>query len=138
MTLFSFLIKFVIAEEKDVGLTSRSEPTIQLIKKVLDSAQKHKIDVEMCGEMAGNPKAALLLFGLGLRHFSMSSLRIPLIKRLLRSISESELRKMASRVLKLTRACDIEQYITEWMEKKIEFKKKRNLRNIFKWSVVPS
>ncbi|MBN2737707.1 MAG: phosphoenolpyruvate--protein phosphotransferase [Spirochaetales bacterium] len=121
------LIQYTIAvdrgNERVAYLYEQFHPAIiGLIKKVIDSAKKHNIDIEMCGEMAGHPQAVCLLLGMGLRHFSMSSLRIPQVKQVLRSLSLEELQKMAKQALKLTRAKDVEQYITEWMETKIEFK----------------
>ena len=38
--------------------------------------------VTLCGEMAGQPRAFVLLFGMGLRSFSMSPAFIPIIKEL--------------------------------------------------------
>ncbi len=39
----------------------------------------------MCGELAGDERATLLLLGMGLDEFSMSAISIPRIKKIIRN-----------------------------------------------------
>src|SRR5260370_39929797 len=73
---------------------------LRMLRFVIDSARAGGIDVGMCGEMAGDPRCALLLVGMGLRRLSMSPRRIPEIKTLLRRMSLPELERLAERCLR--------------------------------------
>jgi phosphotransferase system enzyme I (PtsI) len=53
----------------------------------------------MCGEMAGDPQYTLLLLGLGLRTFSCSPPALPEIKKIIRSVTMEQARKVARRVM---------------------------------------
>ena len=71
------LIQYSIAvdriNEKIAYLYEPAHPAIlRLIKKVVESAHKEKIWVEMCGEMAAEPSFALLLLGLEIDALSVS------------------------------------------------------------------
>jgi phosphoenolpyruvate-protein phosphotransferase len=57
------------------------------IQRVLQSAARHGLPVSLCGEMASDPVAVVLLIGLGLRTLSMSATKLPRIKWLIRSLS---------------------------------------------------
>ncbi len=56
------------------------------IQRILQMARLHRIPVSLCGEMASDPVAVVLLMGLGLRTLSMSATKIPRIKWLIRSL----------------------------------------------------
>ena len=99
---------------------------LRLIKLVIDNAKKNKIEVEMCGEMAGNFYALPLLLGLGLENFSMSSFRIPEIKRLIRSIELDGATKLASKAIEMSQAKKIEKLVKKWVEERLDSNSKKN------------
>ncbi|QCI21389.1 phosphoenolpyruvate-protein phosphotransferase PtsI [Buchnera aphidicola (Hyadaphis tataricae)] len=74
---------------------------LQLIKKVIDVAHKYGKWTSMCGELAGDQRATILLLGMGLDEFSMSSINIPKVKKIIRRISFSYAKKLANKALKL-------------------------------------
>jgi len=80
---------------------------IRMIKHTADVAKAHRIPVHMCGEMAARPLHAPLLLGLGLDELSMNPQAIPLVKRMIRSISLAESKKIAKRVLDLRTAREV-------------------------------
>lgn len=86
---------------------------LRLIKIVIDEAHKAGKFTGMCGEMAGEPAAALLLVGLGLDELSMSPASMPEIKKLIRSISRREAEKIAEHALSLSSAIQIQAYCEE-------------------------
>jgi phosphotransferase system enzyme I (PtsI) len=80
---------------------------IRMIKHTADVARANRIPVHMCGEMAGRPLHAPLLLGLGLDELSMNPQAIPLVKRMIRSISLAESKKMVKHVLNLRTAREV-------------------------------
>lgn len=87
---------------------------IRSIKKVIDSAHNANIHVGMCGELAGDKKAALLLLGMGLDEFSMSAISIPIIKNLIRSLSFQEVVSATNKVLNMSTSSEIEDYLEKF------------------------
>jgi phosphotransferase system enzyme I (PtsI) len=71
--------------------------------------------------MAGNVYTAVLLLGLGLETFSMSSFRIPKIKRIIRSVSYDDAVKLTKAIMKLSHADKIELKVKTWMEEHLDF-----------------
>ena len=53
---------------------------LRLIKHVIDASHEHGKFTGMCGELASDPVATMILLGLGLDEFSMTASSIPLIK----------------------------------------------------------
>lgn len=80
---------------------------LRLIKYVIDASHKEGIFTAMCGEMAGDPLAAIILLGLGLDEFSMSASSIPVIKNIVRSISYERAKQIAEEALAKTEADEI-------------------------------
>jgi len=119
------LIQYTIAvdrgNEKVAYLYDPFHPAIvRLIKLVIDNANKAGIPVSLCGELAGEPKATVLLLGLGLEKFSMVSTSIPKIKKIIRSVTMSDAQKLVKKVLDMNSGEEINKYITWWMDKKLE------------------
>ena len=54
---------------------------LRLIGQAVDAAARARIELSVCGEMAGDPAAALALIGLGLRSLSMAAPSLPAVRR---------------------------------------------------------
>ena len=63
--------------------------------------------VALCGEMAADPGALLLLMGLGVTEFSMSPAAIPEARDLVRQVSMGDARRAAVRAVSLPTSRDI-------------------------------
>ena len=74
---------------------------LRLIKAVADTGLRAGIPTSICGEMAGDPKAVLLLLGLGIRILSLSPGLIPEVKEVVRVLELDHARDVASRCLEL-------------------------------------
>lgn len=83
---------------------------LRLIKGVIDASHEQGKFTGMCGELAGDPVATMILLGLGLDEFSMTASSIPLIKNILRSVSKAECEAVATHALTLDTAEEITAY----------------------------
>lgn len=85
---------------------------IRLIKKTIDSSRDKKDKfVGMCGEMAADPLAIILLVGLGLHEFSVNASMVLKVKKLISMIDSKEAVLIANKVLTLKTAKEIEAYL---------------------------
>lgn len=89
---------------------------IRAIKRVIDCSHEAGKWAGMCGEMAGDEKAALLVAGLGLDELSMSATSIPRVKKVLRKNSYSELQALTSNVLQQNTAEDVKRLLDEHLK----------------------
>ena len=67
---------------------------LSMIHGVTQAARRHDIPVCVCGEMASDPLAALLLVGMGIRRLSMSANLIPRIKELICRIAYFDMQRL--------------------------------------------
>ena len=70
---------------------------IRLVKNVIEASHKEGKWTGMCGEMAGEAKAAPLLLGLGLDEFSMSATSILAQRKRIRGLSYEECKTLANK-----------------------------------------
>jgi phosphoenolpyruvate-protein phosphotransferase len=81
-------------------LLSGPQPAVlRLIATLTAAAEQHGRWVGVCGELAGDPAAAILLAGLGVAELSMAPSRIPEVKETLRSLALADAQEMARRAL---------------------------------------
>jgi phosphotransferase system enzyme I (PtsI) len=98
------LIQYLLAVDRGNDIVSQLyqefDPAVMLtIRHIVKEAHKNKIPVSMCGEMAGDPVATLLLLGLGLDEFSVIPYVLPEIKKIIRSVTLREAQKIAAKAL---------------------------------------
>jgi multiphosphoryl transfer protein len=72
---------------------------LRLVHETVRAANAHDRWVGVCGELAGDPAAAVLLAGLGVTELSMAPGLIAAVKQALRSVSLAEARAAASAAL---------------------------------------
>jgi len=84
---------------------------LRLITHVIEQGQKNNIHVGMCGEMASDPLATLLLLGMGLDEFSMSAASIPAIKSIIMNNSELKAKQVFKNVMEMESSEDILEYL---------------------------
>ena len=99
------LIQYTLAIDRiDDEVSSLYDPTnpavLTLIKKVIESANKSKIDVTVCGEMAGEKSYTKLLLGLGLKSFSMHPQAIPEVKNIILNSHINKIKRKVNAILK--------------------------------------
>ena len=120
------LIQYMIAVDREnERIAYLYEPfhpgVLRLIQMVVDSAHSNGIPVGMCGEMAGDPYAAVILLGLGLDEYSMSAIGIPMIKRIIRSVTISEAEELVGTIMEMKSSQEIDRCVRTWMEERFDF-----------------
>jgi len=110
------LVQFTLAVDRDNDLVSDLyqplHPSILwLIKNVTDAGKTNGKNVSICGEMAGNPIYFPLLFGLGLREFSVSPMAILEIKEAAKKVFEQEACEVARRALEMDSPGEVAQFL---------------------------
>ena len=119
------LIQYTIAVDRgNERIAYLYEPfhpgVIRLIKMIVEGAHAHGIPVGMCGEMAGDPLATVILLGLGLDEYSMSPFGIPEIKSIIRSISMTEAEELVGIIMDMRSHEEIEIFLKKWMNERFE------------------
>jgi phosphotransferase system enzyme I (PtsI) len=110
------LIQYTLAIDRGnrslAHLASPFHPAIlRMIRQVARAAAAHAVPVALCGAMASDPLAAVLLVGLGLRELSMEAAAIPEIKEALRRVSTSDCERAAEAALALDTAEAVEELV---------------------------
>ncbi|NVB77603.1 MAG: phosphoenolpyruvate--protein phosphotransferase [Kofleriaceae bacterium] len=88
---------------------------IRLIGEVARAAKAANIPVTVCGEMAGEPMIAPVLFGLGIRELSMSAVSIPEVKATVRQMTVGETEILVDKVKKLPTAAEVRAVVTDYV-----------------------
>ncbi len=73
---------------------------IRMIKKVIDDAHEHRIQVALCGEMAGEPLYIPVLLGLDLDEISMNPYSIPRAKKMIRGLEHSYCKELVQEIMR--------------------------------------
>jgi phosphotransferase system enzyme I (PtsI) len=112
------LIQYTLAADRTneavASLYSPGDPAVvRLIDHVVKAAGKHGVEVNVCGEMSGEPIYTMLLLGLGLRQLSVTPHNIPEIKKIIRSVSIDEATQVAQEALRMETARDVNNYLRE-------------------------
>ncbi len=84
---------------------------LRLIKLTIESARENGIWAGMCGEMASDPNAAVLLLGMGISELSMSAPSIPRVKEKIRGISSIKAKEILADVMKMEDGDQIKEYL---------------------------
>ena len=117
------LTQYTLAVDRGNELISHlynpmSPSVLGLIKQVIDASHAEGKWTGMCGELAGDERATLLLLGMGLDEFSMSAISVPHIKKLVRHVSYQEVKALADEALQKPTAAEIEQLIQAFLAEK--------------------
>jgi phosphoenolpyruvate-protein phosphotransferase/dihydroxyacetone kinase phosphotransfer subunit len=94
------LAQYTMAAERGdarlASLLAGPQPAVlRLIGLAVEGARAHGRPVGVCGELAGDPAAAVLLAGLGVTELSMTPVLVPEVKAALRGINLQEARVAA-------------------------------------------
>lgn len=114
------LIQYILAVDRSnpkvAGLYEPLHPAVlAALMHTIEAAKREGKRVGMCGEMAGDPLCTLLLLGMGLEEFSMGSLFIPVVKKIIRSVTYQAAKTSTQIVLQMDTVGEIKRYLFEQM-----------------------
>ncbi len=115
------LIQYLMAADRDNPKVSHlcqplAPAVLRVLQQVITACNRANKPVTLCGEMAGQPKAFLLLLGMGLRRFSMSPAFIPSIKQLARQVTLEEAEQITATALALTTTKQVQTFMARRLE----------------------
>jgi phosphotransferase system enzyme I (PtsI) len=88
---------------------------LRVIKNVIDAGHRRGVWVGMCGEMAADRLATVLLVGMGIDELSVSPIDVPEVKKIIRRTNFSDAQKLAQRALELSTATEIREVMRHYM-----------------------
>ena len=117
------LTQYTLAVDRGNELISHlynplSPAVLTVIKQVIDASHAEGKWTGMCGELAGDERATLLLLGMGLDEFSMSAISIPRVKKVIRNANFADVKAMAEYALTLPTAAEIEEHVEKFIAEK--------------------
>ena len=112
------LIQYLLAADRNnpkvAHLYEALHPAvISAIAEVVNVARAADKEVCLCGEMASDPLATLLLVGMGLDELSLSPLFIPVVRKVIREVDYQTARLIARETLQMASVQEIKGYLVE-------------------------
>lgn len=89
---------------------------ISTLMRIVDGGHSVGVKVSVCGEMASDPLAAVLLLAMGFDSLSMNSSSLPRIKWVVRNFSIALARKILTHVIELEHPIEIRLYLQKALE----------------------
>jgi phosphoenolpyruvate-protein phosphotransferase len=116
------LVQYLMAADRDNPKVSHlcqplAPPVLRVLSNVIGICSKANRSVTLCGEMAGQPLAFMLLLGMGLRRFSMSPHFIPSIKELASHLTIEQSEAILKKCLKQTTTKKIKSLLRDQLLK---------------------
>jgi phosphotransferase system enzyme I (PtsP) len=105
------LLQFMTATDRgNMRVASRfdplSRPFLRALREIVRAAERAGLPLTLCGEMAGNPLAAMALIGLGFRSLSMSTAAIGPVKAMTHALHAGKIAEKMEAVLDDGNAAD--------------------------------
>lgn len=91
---------------------------LRFLRQLAKTAAEASIPLSICGEMAGEPQYTMTLLGLGFRHFSMSTVNMFLVKKMVRTVSISECEDLVEEIFQLETTEEIENLVRKRFREK--------------------
>ncbi len=92
---------------------------LKMIQQVVNAARNAGINVSLCGEMAGDPLCVPILLSLGINELSMNARTIPVIKKIIRSVSIENVRADFENLIEMSTPEEVRDYIVDRMKSRI-------------------
>lgn len=89
---------------------------LRALVQIMEGAKVYKREVSVCGELAGNPAAAVLLLGMGVHSLSMSAGSLLRVKGVIRRISRTRAKQLLQQALRFDDAASVRRLTYEALE----------------------
>lgn len=114
------LTQYTLAVDRgNARLADRFTPfhpsVVRLLKRIVEAGKRANLEVSVCGEMASDPMAAILLLGLGYRVLSISPPRLPLVRWLIRQLDAGIAESVAAEAVEASTTSQVVSVLTEAM-----------------------
>ena len=118
------LIQYLLAVDRGNDIVSPlyqefHPAVVRFLRRIIERGKSGKVWVGMCGEMAGDPLATILLLGLGLDEFSVVPHVLPEIKKIIRSVKYRDAKKIAKQVLEMQTEDEIKKHLSSLIKEKL-------------------
>ena len=115
------LVQYLMAADRDNPKVSHlcqplSPPVLRTLTQVIRACNEAEVPVTLCGEMAGQTRAFVLLLGMGLRNFSMSPAFVPSIKELATHVDQPRAEWVLQRAMKLKTTEQVKRFMSDQMK----------------------
>ena len=116
------LTQYLLAVDRNnahvAGLYDSLHPAmLRSLVKIVEGAHAAGVEVSICGEMASDPLAVILLLAMGFDTLSMNSSSLPRIKWVIRNTSMAYARKILAQTLEMEHPSDIRLLLQTTIEK---------------------
>ncbi len=116
------LVQYTLAvdrvNERVASMYTPAHPAVlQLIHQVVKSANRAKIEISLCGEMASEVEYTPLLLGMGFTTLSLAPPMIPEIKKIIRSLTQEKCHEIARKSLQMDTDKQVISYLREEVRK---------------------
>ena len=117
------LIQYLLAVDRNNlrlrSLYSHFQPSVlRILKMIIEQCENEQVEVQVCGEMASDPLAAIVLIGMGYKELSMNAGNISKVKRALSRFTLSELQKLTAQIMRYETEPKIKSELIQAMEQK--------------------
>jgi phosphotransferase system enzyme I (PtsP) len=115
--LTQYLLAVDRNNENVAGLFSSLHPAVlKAMRQIVEGANRTDTPVSVCGEMAGDPLGVMALLGMGIDSLSMSVGSLLRAKKVINSVSMSEMSIMFNEAITMTDAEDIREFYTDKLD----------------------
>lgn len=115
------LTQYLLAVDRNnahvAGIYDDLHPAVlRALLQVVEGARRCRREVGVCGEMAGNPAAVVLLLGMGIDNLSMNGGSLARVKCVIRSISRARARELLQAALRCETGTAVQALLTNALE----------------------
>lgn len=115
--LTQYLLAVDRNNEQVANLYDSLHPAVlRALMQIVDGAHQENKPVSVCGEMAGDPAAVILLLGMGVDILSMSAVHVLRMRWLIRSFTFKRAKKLLSEVLIMENARQIRRHMEQVLD----------------------
>lgn len=116
------LVQYLMAADRDNPKVSHlcqplAPAVLRTLQHVIRTCERAGKPLTLCGEMAGQPRAFVLLLGMGLRSFSMSSSIIPTIKELAAHVSTADAEEILRQALRIPQTRRVQDFMAHQLKR---------------------